>query len=535
MEKAIFYGGQIITLDPDHPQVEAVYVENGRIVAMGDKADLLLQAGRTGVTKFDLQGSYMYPGFADSHMHLSLLGEKLRKLDLGLYHSKGELLQAIRERVARAKTGEWILGSGWDEKNMVGGMPTLAELDEVAPCHPVFLTRICHHVHLANSQAWKQAQPYVQQASTSAGALGKDESGKWNGWVYENASQSFFEAQPKPTYDEKKETIRTAMKTALACGLTAVHTEDLRYIGSVSEMKRIFYELVEEGVYLRTHHLLYHPFLPEIEKLNEAFRAGNEWITLGAIKIFADGSLGGRTAWLSQPYADAPDQYGLAIHEPEELKELVSQAAHRGFPVAVHAIGDKAAEQTIQAMYANRMSEKKKRLRHRLIHGQILRPELIQQLQAMKIVVDIQPRFVVSDFPWVLERIGEERARYAYAWKTLLEAGIPCAAGSDAPIEPIEPLWGMHAAMTRKHPEDQGEHLGYFPEQKLTAIEALLLFTKGSAYAAEEEHERGSISIGKWADFSVFDRDILSAPANELLEAQTLMTVVNGQIAYQRS
>jgi predicted amidohydrolase YtcJ len=172
-------------------------------------------------------------------------------------------------------------------------------------------------------------------------------------------------------------------------------------------------------------------------------------------------------------------------------------------------------------------------LRHRLIHGQILRPDLIERLKRPDVVVDIQPRFVASDFPWVMERIGKERAEYAYAWKTLLAAGVACAGGSDAPIEPIHPLWGVHAAVTRRRPEDPEDHPGYLPREKLDRLQALLLFTQGSARAAGEEHERGTLSVGKQADLSVFDRDILACRPDELLEAKTMFTVVNGVVAYK--
>jgi predicted amidohydrolase YtcJ len=528
--KTIYYHGRITTLDPSQPLAEAAVVERGRIVAVGETKQLLLDHGRAQVNKVDLQGGYVYPGFVDSHLHLSGVGQRLRWLDLGTCRSKAELLQAIKRRVVTSKEGEWILGMGLDENRLQGGAPTLEELDEASPHHPVLLARVCLHAHLVNSAAYRAAGITEATAPSEGGVFGWDGNGRLNGWVYEQASQPFYAAQPAPSYHEKKETIRQAMKQALACGLTGGHSEDLRYIGNVGELVRIYRELVDEGVKFRTHHLLYHPYLAELDELEPTELAPNPWVRLGAVKIFADGSIGGRTALMSAPYADDPSQIGVAIHEQAELLDLARRAAAYGRPIAVHAIGDEAARRVIETM--EQVPAPAGELRHRLIHGQFLRADLIARLHRLDVVVDIQPRFVASDFPWVLERVGEQRIAYAYAWKTLLETGIPCAAGSDAPIEPLHPLLGMHAAVTRRRLEDPDTHPGYLPEQKLQPLAALRLFTQGSAYAEGMEKERGVIAVGRWADLTVYDRDLLQCPAEEWIEAKTVCTVVNGQMAY---
>ncbi|MBA4492774.1 amidohydrolase [Paenactinomyces guangxiensis] len=534
MSKIIYYNGHITPLDPTCPQAEAIVADDGRITAIGSNEEILLDFARADVRKVDLMGGYAYPGLVDSHMHLSNLGQKLRQLDLTHCQSKEEMLFAIRQRAETIKPGEWILGMGWDENKIQGRVPSLAELDAVASNHPVFLSRICFHAYLVNSRAYQLAGVGPDQPDPENGAYGRDETGKLNGWVYENAANPFYDAQPEPDYAEKKESIRQAMKMALSCGLTGVHTEDLRYIGSVRDMIRICRELIEEGVLLRTHQLIYYPFLTELDELKIRAGQGDEWFRIGALKMFADGAIGGRTALLSEPYADDPGNCGIAIHEQAELLYLTAQAADRGMPVAVHAIGDEAADRVIQAMQAYPIDpDKGSRLRHRLIHGQFLRADLVEMLRRMEVAIDIQPRFVASDFPWVLERVGEERTAYAYAWKALLQAGIRCAGGSDAPIEPLHPLLGIHAAVTRRRPDDPPSHPGYLPGQKLAPLEALLLFTEGSAYAAGEEHERGTLSVGKYADLSVYDRDLLTIDPDELLQAQTMFTIVSGKVAYQ--
>jgi predicted amidohydrolase YtcJ len=494
---------------------------------------MLLDFGRANSEKVDLMGGYAYPGLADSHIHLSGVGQKMRMLDLSLCRSKEEMLNAIKKRVQEAKEDEWILGLGLDEHRLGGEVPDLKELDEISAGHPLFLTRVCFHAHLVNTAAYRLAKIGEDQPDPEGGAFGRDESGRLNGWVYENAAQAFYAARPKPNLSEKKDTIRQAVKAALASGLTAVHTEDLRFFGSVAELIEVYRELIEEGLYLRTHQLIYHPYLDELDESGLKAGAGDEWFRIGAMKIFADGSIGGGTARLSEPYADDPGNMGLLIHEDEELNELARQAVKRNMPIAVHAIGDEAADRVIGVMERHPLSVRsERRLRHRLIHGQFLRKDLIERLAKLEVVVDIQPRFVASDFPWVLERVGMKRALYAYAWKSLLDAGVRLAGGSDAPIEPLHPLLGIHAAVTRRRLEEPSDHPGYFPAQKLTPSQALQLFAVGSAMAAGEERERGTLAVGKYADMTVVDRDLLTVNPDELLQTQTVYTISNGKIAY---
>ncbi|WP_124728074.1 amidohydrolase [Staphylospora marina] len=532
-KRIVYFNGHITTLDPTCPRAEAVAVEDGRIVAVGDNEQILLDFGRADAVRVDLCGGYALPGLVDSHIHLSGVGQQLGMVDLGAVRSVEEMLAVLRERAGRLEPGEWLIGMGWDE-NRLGRMPSLEELDRAVPDHPLFLSRVCFHTFLVNSRAYRAAGIREDEPDPERGSFGRDEHGALNGLVYENASRLFVEAQPKPGYRTKKETMRRAMRLALASGLTGVHTEDLRYIGSVDELIRICRELREEGVLLRTHHLIYHPHLHELDELGWRAGQGDEWFRIGAMKMFADGSIGGRTALLSRAYADDPGNTGMGIHDPEELLYLTGLAADRLMPVAVHAIGDEAADRVITAMEAHPFDpDKGVNLRHRLIHAQIMRPDLIERLARLPVAVDIQPRFVASDFPWVLERIDPELARCAYAWKTLLAAGIRCAGGSDAPIEPLHPLLGIHAAITRRRLDDPDDHPGHHPHETLNRLEAVQLFTSGSAYAAGEEHERGTLSVGKRADLTVYDRDIFAVEIDELLEARTLFTVVNGETAYR--
>ncbi len=532
MERVLLTGGRIFTLDAERPEAEALYVEKGRIVAAGDREEVELQHGRAGVRRIDLQGGFAVPGLVDSHLHLAMFGRKFLLIDFSRARSKEEMLRLLRGRVAKTPPGKWILGSNWDENRFRERMiPTREELDEIAPRHPVLLTRVCHHVHLANSAAFRAAKVAEDAPDPPRGAYGRDASGKLNGLIYEEASRPFFDAQPRPAFAQLKEMIRQAARYALSLGLTGAHIDDLREVGSLSDTLRIYRELAAEGIPFRTHHLIYHPHLGEAEELGLRAGDGDEWVTVGGVKIFADGSLGGRTALLSRPYRDDPGRTGMAVHSREEMMELAAGARRLGYPVAVHAIGDLAAERVIRVLET--LPAGKGRLPDRLIHASVLRRDLIERLKRLPVVLDVQPRFVAGDFPWVMDRLGPELSPCAYAFKTMLREGLVCAGGSDAPIEPMNPLLGIHAAVTRRPPGGEGPPEGYFPGERLTPREALTLFTKGSAFAAGEERERGTLSIGKWADVTVFDRNPLETDPEDLLKARVVLTLVNGRIGYE--
>ena len=526
----ILFKNGFFPYDAKHAQADAIYVENGIIQAIGRSAELSLQLSGKSVRIVDWAGAYVTPGLVDSHMHLGMYGVKLDMLDFTDVTSKEEMLHLLRERAALTPPGEWILGLNWNENAFPNRLaPTLEELDAITNQHPIFLTRVCFHTFLVNSVAYTAAGLVQGCSDPEAGVLGRDTTGNFNGWVYENACAPFEHVQPKPDYAAKKATIRKACLDGLRLGLTGAHTEDLRYLGDVSTMLRIHRELREEGIYFRTHQLLYYPFLEEAVALGVQAGALDEWLSIGATKIFADGAIGSRTALLKAPYSDAPNTRGMTIHTEEELAHIVQKARSLGYPIAVHAIGDGAADLTLSAMEKHPLTSQS-RLPDRFIHAQVLDAGLLTRMAKLPLIADIQPRFVASDFPWVLDRVGEQRTEYLYAWRKLVESGIICAGGSDAPIEPLDPLLGIHAAITRTKPGN--EQVSYLPGEKLSFEQSLELFTLGSARAVAEEKLRGSIAVGKAADLSVFDRDI-SANADSLLEAKVRMSVVNGTVAYE--
>ncbi|SES91135.1 amidohydrolase [Paenibacillus sp. NFR01] len=510
---------------------DAVYAENGVIAAVGPRSELMLALSGKTYEVVDFDGARVLPGLVDAHVHLGMTGMKLDMLDFTGMTSKAEMLRAISERAQATAPGEWILGLNWNENEFTpAAAPDIHELDAAAPLHPVFLTRTCFHAFLGNSEAFRRAGVTENTPDFASGAYGRGPDGALNGWIYEDASAPFAAVQPTPDYAQKKNALRRGIAHALSLGLTAVHTEDLRLLGDIGTMLRLHRELREEGVLFRTHQLLFHSALPELAELGLAAGSGDEWLRLGAVKLFSDGAIGGRTALLELPYSDAPETRGIAIHTQEELNGIVAAARRLEYPVAVHAIGDAAARMTLAAMRSVPLQHSAA-LPDRFIHAQVLDAGLVEEMKALRLIADIQPRFVASDFPWVLERVGPQRTSHLYAWKKLLAAGIPCAGGSDAPIEPLSPFLGLHAAVTRRKPGET--HPGYLPQEKLSLREALGLFTTGSAAAAGESRERGAIAPGMRADFTAIDREIADGDPEALLRVKVRMTVVNGHVAYR--
>src|SRR5690625_902354 len=356
-----------------------------------------------------------------------------------------------------------------------------------------------------------------------------DKTNEPTGLLLGSASRISTRHIPEPTYDELKKGMRQAIKFAMEKGLTSVHTNDPRYLGGIAQTWKIYDELINgEQLRLRSNLLIDYEFLMEVDGLGLYTGYGNHFLQIGAVKIFADGAMGRRTALLSEPYNDAPEQYGDAMFDQDTLYGIVKKSRYLGMPIAVHTIGDQALENTLDVLDQLPTVA----YRDRLIHIQVLREDLIKRLLEPSRIVDIQPRFLAGDFPWVIDRLGEERMGLSYAWKSLLDAGVVCAGGSDSPVEPVDPLLGIHAAVTRKLPGEN--HPGYYPEQKLTMQQAIELFTKMGAYPTNEETIKGTITRGKFADMTVYSKDPLTMEdPDQLLETTVEKTIIDGHIMYE--
>lgn len=526
--KTIYINGIIYTFDPLKPIVEAVVIEKGRFIDVGSTEDMLLQWGRMGNHVIDLEERAVTPGLIDSHLHLSGIARGYLSLDLTGITSKQKTLEVIHQFAAKQQKGAWIVGRGWDENLYTdGSIPTIEELDRIVPHHPLFLSRVCHHAALVNSKALETIG-YTSNTSVPAGGkiVRDDQTKQPTGLLLETASELITSHIPDATYTEIKQALKKAIQWSLKHGLTSVHTNDPKNLGGFDPMYQMYDELLnKEMLGLRCNLLIDHEFLPELQERGLYAGYGNETLQIGAIKIFADGAFGRRTALLSEPYADAPDEYGEAIVDQAALYELVRDARSLSMPIAAHVIGDQALENVLHVLDEFPVVS----YRDRLIHTSVIREDLLARLAHPNRIADIQPRFIVGDFPWVEERLGKHRMPFVYPWKAFLQSGILAAGGSDAPIEPINPLLGIHAAVTRRKPGEK--HNGYSPEQKLTLEEAFRLFTVMGAYPTNEEHLKGTITRGKLADMTVYSVNPFGLnDIDELLETKIDMTIVGGRI-----
>ncbi|AST92858.1 amidohydrolase [Sutcliffiella cohnii] len=527
----IWYGGKIYTMLNEGETVEALYVENGFVKDVGSYNNLIKKYSSTIDEKINLQGEVMFPGFTDSHMHLIGHGEKLLRLDLSTFLSPEELLSALKYKVQKTSPNDWVFGEGWNENNFTNRkIFNRGELDEIAPINPMVLSRICRHAILVNSKALSLANITKDTPNPEGGVIVKDGNGEPTGLLLDQAQELVKNIIPKSTQTYLYKALQTSIKDCLSKGLVGSHSEDLAYYGSFHDTYETFKQVIEQdGLHYRVNLLVHHEVVDDMQQEGYRYKESTAFITFGAMKIFADGALGGRTALLSEPYKDAPKSSGVAIHSKEDLFRLVEKARNYHMPIAIHTIGDLAFEYALDAisMFPAPVGEK-----DRLIHAQILRKELIKRAKLLPVILDIQPRFVASDFPWILERLGEERMEYSYAWKTLLQEGFICAGGSDAPIEPVDPLLGIYAAVSRKAENDPTGKV-YGEHEKLTMFEAISLFTKGSAQAVGNEKVQGFIAPGYYADFTVLEDDLFKVEEDQIPHVKVKRTVVNGEVMYE--
>ncbi|MBS3681954.1 amidohydrolase [Ornithinibacillus massiliensis] len=531
--RKIFINGKFYTFDPVKPCVEAVVVEEGRFIDMGTKEEITSYWGSYETEIVDLGGKTVTPGLIDSHLHLSSIAINLLNLDVTGVTSKTSMLQIIKDKAANLSPGEWLVGRGWDENLFIdGGIPTINELDSVSPHNPLYIPRVCGHAALVNRKALEVCHYHRDMIMPQGGSIELDETLKQpTGLILESAADIFTAHIPEYSYDDLKGALRQAIKLAIRQGLTSVHTNDTNNLGGLHSTYRMFDELLnQEKLGLRCNLLIDYDYLDDLKESSMYAGYGNETLTIGAVKLFADGAFGRRTALLSEPYADDPSNVGEAMHTNDELYDLVRKVRNLSMPIAVHTIGDKALENILDILDQFPVVA----YRDRLIHVQVLREDLINRLAVPSRIADLQPRFVVGDFPWVAERLGPKRMNLAYAWKTLLNSNVICAGGSDSPVEPMDPLLGIHAAVTRRAPGDR--HKGWNSEEKLSMYDAFKLFTKMGAYPTNEETLKGTISRGKLADMTVYSTNPFEIDdPDELLETTIEMTIIGGDIHYQKS
>jgi len=523
----IFINGKIWTVDKTKPTAQAVAVLGDKIIAVGTNAEVKKYADKN--TKIvDLKGRLMLPGFIDDHTHFVSGGFQLMSVDLRDAKTPDEFAKRVKE-YAEKNPGRWITGGDWDHELWGGELPRKEWIDQFTQQNPVFVTRYDGHMGLANSLALKLAGITRETPDPPGGLIVRDETGEPTGILKDEAMSLVYKVIPEPTLEERINAIKLALEEAKKYGLTGIHD-----IGT-SEDLRAYQELYKRGeltirVYLR---------LPisqweDLAKLGIEVPFGNEFIRIGSLKAFADGSLGSMTALFFDPYDENPNTRGLAtdIVQDGRLEKWATEADKAKLQLSIHAIGDSANSLVLSIFERIVQKNPNWDRRFRIEHAQHIHPKDFERFKKLNVIASMQPYHAIDDGRWAEKRIGKERCKSSYAFRTFLDSGVKLCFGSDWNVAPLRPILGIYAAVTRqtldgKHPE------GWFPEQKISVEEAVECYTINNAYAEFAENEKGSISVGKLADFVVLSEDIFKIPPERIKDVSVLMTVLGGKIIYQ--
>jgi predicted amidohydrolase YtcJ len=471
----------------------------------------------------DLGGAFMYPGFTDAHAHLLGIGQRELTLNLEGTASVAELVARVEAELKDMAPGEVLYGRGWIETGWPEGrMPVAADLDPVSPDNPVILGRSDGHAVVANKAALLAANIYYISGDPEGGKVERGPDNLATGIVLDNAMYPLTQLITEPSDDDVRRAFEVGAKTYAARGWTGVHNMSVEHLHAP-----LLEALDNEGkLPLR----IYNAFDERGFDIAEQRKFETDTITNRAVKLYMDGALGSRGALLIQPYADRPETSGLALLEPEQLHNLMMDAKEKHVQLAIHAIGDLANRRILDTFEELGYGPD---LRWRIEHTQVLAPEDIARVGALGLIASMQPSHAIGDLHFAPARLGLDRLRGAYAWASLIASGAHLAGGSDAPVEVGSPLIEFYAAVARKDLKGfSGE--GWHPEEALTRQQALALFTSGPAYAAFQEDVLGTIEPGKLADFTVFDRDLMTVPEGDILNAQPVMTVIGGQVVWRR-
>jgi predicted amidohydrolase YtcJ len=524
----VIRNARIWTGVPTSPWASALAIRGDRIVAVGEAADVDPLIG-AGTEIIDSPAGLVVPGFIDSHVHLLSSGFELSSIRLRDAQTPGEFARRIGEFAANLGPGEWIEGGSWDHQNWGGELPRRDWIDPVTVDRPVFVSRLDGHMALANSKALELAGIDRDTPDVEGGEIVRDADGEPTGILKDNAMAQVQRVLPEPSTAQQDQALENAMDHLLAQGVTTVHT--MGYDWSDQE---VFRRAHGQGR-LRTRIYSVVP-IAEWRRLAtevEAKGRGDDWLRIGGLKGFMDGSLGSHTAAFFEPFSDAPDDRGLFVTPPERMREWAIAADAAGLQLLIHAIGDRANAELLDIFAATAERNGARDRRFRIEHAQHLRPQEIVRMAGLGVIPSMQPYHAADDGRWADSVIGAERSRYTYAFRSLLDAGVAPAFGSDWSVAPASPVLGIHAAVTRQtldgaHPE------GWVPEEKISVEEALTAYTRTGAYASFEEARKGSLAAGLLADLVILERDITAIPADEIRDAQVVRTIVGGKTLYLR-
>ena len=522
----LLYNAHIHTQSPSQPTASALVIDREHIIAVGNADALFNQYPNT--ERQDMQGRIILPGLTDAHLHLKYYSLGLQKIDCET-DTKAECLRRVVERVKTSKPGEWVLGHGWNQ-NVWGTWPTASELDAIAPNNPVYLTAKSLHAAWANTSALKLANVTAQTPDPHNGQIQRDTKGLATGVLLETAMELVGNTLPESTLAEIADAIEKAQPSLWKMGLTGVHDFDRR--DSFMALQQLH---LQKKLKLRVLKNIPVELLDEAHALGLRGGFGDDMLRIGNVKVFMDGALGPYTAAMFQPYIGEGENRGILNMDGEELFEHGRKAAQVGLGMTVHAIGDRANHEVLNAYEQLRKYETENQLlhlRHRIEHVQVLHPDDAPRLGKLNIVASMQPIHATSDM-LMADAYWGERSRLAYAMKTQLDFGAPLALGSDAPVELPNPFLGLHAAVTRRRADGSPSAEGWYPEQKLTMAEAWAGYTLGAAYAAYMEDRLGKLTPNHLADLIVLEKDPFICDPNDLLTLESSATMIGGEWVWQ--
>lgn len=526
----VLTNGRIYTQDLAQPRASAVAIDGSMIVAVGSVDEIKPLMGIDS-ERIDLGGRFVTPGLVDAHVHFQHFALSLQNIDLDRAPTRETALERIASFAATHPVTGWLRGRGWAQDSWPErAFPTAADLDAVIPDRPIFLSHKSGHAAWVNSLALRHAHIDETTPDPPGGEIQRDAAGRPTGIFFEDAIGLVADRIPRPTPDDIAGAMRQAQRYCWSVGLTGLHDFDGRDCFLALQMLRetgdLGLRIVKNVPVYRLEHALG-------VGLRSGF--GDDWLRIGGVKIFADGALGSRTAALIAPYEGEPENRGIVVTDKEDMLEKARRAAMGGLSVTVHAIGDKANHDVLDVYDLLRREEKAQnrgRLRHRIEHVQLLHPSDLDRLGKLNIIASMQPIHATSDME-MADRYWGSRAQHSYAWRTMLDSGALVVFGSDAPVERIDPLPGIHAAVTRQRADGSPGPNGWYPEQRLTLDETLFAFTKAAALTAGQEQKQGMIAPGMLADLTVFEQDLFEVSPNEIPNVGIAGTMVGGEFRYR--
>jgi predicted amidohydrolase YtcJ len=524
----IVVNARVHTVDPARPSAQAVAVCGDRISRVGSNEDVKATAdAKTRV--IDAGGRLLLPGFNDAHVHLISGADMLVGVDLRPATSEQDFVRRLGEYAARLPKGRWILGGFWDHEAWpTQALPTHQAIDAATPDHPVFVQRLDGHMAVANSLAMRLAKIESTTESPDGGTIVRDTSGRPTGVFKDNAMDLINRAVPADTIDETIEKARAALAHAASVGVTTI--QDMT--ASATELQA-YQTLRARGELTARIYSIQNHGIDGLVAAGVATGFGDDWVRIGGIKLFADGSMGSGTAAFYEPYTDDPSTKGLLLHPPEALQAAIFAADAAGFQVIVHAIGDRANAIVLDAFEKLQQERGTRDRRLRIEHAQVVRPGDKARFKTIGVIASIQPSHCIDDMRWSERRIGRDRSKIAYNFKSFVDAGARIAFGTDWFVEPMNPMIGLYAAVTRQFPDGTPAG-GWFPEERISMEQADEYYTMGSAYAEFADTRKGSLTEGKLADMVLLSQDLFTIPSREILKTVPVYTIVGGRIVYER-